>query len=51
MCLQPKKLYKLYKFYNAKQTNLKKHRKFFINKIFNILNYKYLLIQRKYLNF
>jgi hypothetical protein len=45
--LNPKKLYKLY---NAKETNLKKHRKKIRNQILKLSNYKYLLPERKYLN-
>jgi hypothetical protein len=46
----PKKLYKLYKLYKAKQTNSKEHREKIRNQILKLLNYKYLLIGRKYLN-
>jgi hypothetical protein len=47
ICHKPKKLYKLY---NAKQINLKEHRKKFRNKILKLLNYTYLLTKNKYLN-
>ncbi len=47
ICPKPKKLYKLYKLYNAKQINLKEHRKKFRNQILKLLNYKYLLTKRK----
>jgi len=50
ICPKPKKLYKLYKLYNAKQTNLKEHRKKFKNQNLKVLNYKYLLTERKYFN-
>jgi hypothetical protein len=43
------KKYKLYKLYNAKQFFLK-HRKKIKNQNFKLLNYKYLLIERKHLN-
>jgi hypothetical protein len=44
---KPKKLYKVYKLYNAKQKNLKEHRKKFRNKILKLLNYKHLLTKKK----
>jgi hypothetical protein len=50
ICHKPKKLYKLYKLYNAKQTNLKEHRKQFRNQNLKVLNYKYLLTKKKNLN-
>jgi hypothetical protein len=50
ICPKPKKLYKLYKLCNAKQTNLKEHRKKFRNKNFKVFNYKHLLTERQYFN-
>ncbi len=44
ICLKPKKLYKLY---NVKQKNLKKHRKKFRNQNLKLLNYKDLLTEKK----
>jgi len=48
MCPKPKKLYKLY---NAKQFFKKKHRKKILNQILKLLNYKYLLTEKKTLTF
>jgi hypothetical protein len=45
ICPKPKKLDKLYKLYNAKQTNLKEHRKKLKTQNFKFLN-KYLLTKR-----
>jgi hypothetical protein len=50
ICPKPKKLYKLYKSYNAKLKNLKEHRKKIKNQNSKVLNYKYLLTERKYVN-
>jgi hypothetical protein len=47
ICPKPKKLYKLY---NVKQENLNEHRKKIRKQILKLLNYKYLLIERKNLN-
>jgi hypothetical protein len=47
ICPKPKKLYKIYKLYDAKQKNLKTHRKKKINQILKLLNYKYLLNEKK----
>jgi hypothetical protein len=44
---KPKKLFKLYKLYNAKQKNLKEHRKKIRNQTLKLLNYKYLLVEKK----
>jgi hypothetical protein len=46
ICPKLKKLYKVYKSYNVKQTNLKKHRKK-LKFILKLLNYKDLLIEKK----
>ncbi len=51
ICPKTKSLQKLYKSYNVKQTNLKEHKKKFRNQNLKLLNYKYLLTERKYLNF
>jgi hypothetical protein len=50
ICLKPKNIYKVYKLYNAKQEKLKEHRNKFLNQIFKLLNYKYLLIEKNNLN-
>ncbi len=50
ICPKPKKLYKLYKSYNAKYFFLKEHRKKIKNQNSKVLNYKYLLTERKYVN-
>jgi hypothetical protein len=48
ICPKPKKLYKVYKLYNAKQKNLKKNiRKQFRNQFLKLLNYKDLLTEKK----
>jgi len=47
ICPKPKNLYKLH---NAKQTNVKEHRKKIRNQILRLLNSKYLLTERKYFN-
>jgi hypothetical protein len=47
ICPKAKKLYKIYKLYNAKQKENFKHRKKFRNKILKPLNYKDLLIEKK----
>jgi hypothetical protein len=44
ICPKPKKLYKIYKSYDAK---LKKHREIFKNKNLKLLNYKHLLTKTK----
>jgi len=46
ICPKPKKLYKVYKLNNAKQKNIKKHRKKNFNQILKLLNYKYLFIEK-----
>jgi hypothetical protein len=50
ICPKLKKLYKLYKSYNAKLKNLKENRKKIKNQNSKVLNYKCLLIERKYFN-
>jgi hypothetical protein len=47
ICPKPKKLYKRYKLYNAKQIFFFKHRKKILNQIFKLLNYKDLLTKKK----
>jgi hypothetical protein len=51
ICLKPKNIYKVYELCNAKQEKLKEHRKKFRNQIFKLLNYKYLLTEKKTLIF
>ncbi len=46
ICPKPKKLYKIYKLYNAKQEFFLKHKKKIRNKILKLLNYKYLLTEK-----
>jgi hypothetical protein len=44
--LNPKNYTKIYKLYNAKQKNLKKHKKKFRNQNFKLLNYKDILTKK-----
>ncbi len=48
ICPKPKKLYKVYKVYNAKQIFFLKPRKKFRNQILKLLNYKDLLTEKKH---
>jgi hypothetical protein len=47
ICPKPKKLYKIYKLYDAE---LKKHRENFRNQNLKLLNYKHLLTKTKKIN-